>query len=356
MADLRGRLSRCFYPDQAATLSASPPPSFPQRRESIFEHRDGEEPDSRLRGNDGGKEDQPILQADNLSRTFIVGRKTFHALKGISVDLHKGETLGIVGESGSGKSTLARLITGLLTPSEGNISLDRQQLAGKVTQRSSRQLSALQMVFQNPGAALNRSKTIRRIIAVASEDRLRALTHDVRLAGDVLNRKPRQLSGGMQQRVAIARAFAGEPRIVICDEPTSTLDVSIQAAILNLLADLQQQRGVSYLFISHDLNIVHYLADRIAVLYLGRLVEIGPTEAIFSRPRHPYTEALLSAADPKLARLKGDPPSATDPPSGCAFQTRCPRKLGRICEEQEPDLIDAGDRHAIRCHIPPQDL
>jgi peptide/nickel transport system ATP-binding protein len=160
----------------------------------------------------------------------------------------------------------------------------------------------------------------------------------------------------MQQRVAIARAFASDPQIVTCDEPTSALDVSVQAAILNLLADLQSERGVSYLFISHDLNVVHYLADRIAVLYLGRLVEIGPTQAIFSGPRHPYTEALLSAADPDRVRLKGDPPSATDPPSGCVFQTRCPHKLGRICEEQEPELIYASDEHAIRCHIPAQDL
>jgi peptide/nickel transport system ATP-binding protein len=288
---------------------------------------------------------------------FLGDGKSLHAVNDISIDLHTGETLGIVGESGSGKSTLARLIVGLIPPTEGAISLDDEQLAAKATQRLSSQLNKLQMIFQNPGAALNRSQTIRRIVGRSvKEDRLRALAHDVRLADTVLNQKPRQLSGGMQQRVAIARAFAGEPQIVICDEPTSALDVSVQAAILNLLADLQEQRGVSYLFISHDLNVVHYLADRIAVLYLGRLVEIGPTEAIFSGPRHPYTEALLSAADPNRARLKGDPPSATNPPSGCVFQTRCPRKLGRICEEREPELIDAGSGHAIRCHIPAGDL
>jgi peptide/nickel transport system ATP-binding protein len=312
--------------------------------------------DSRLRGNDEVRDGQPVLEAANLSKTFAVDGKTLNAVKDISIDLHKGETLGIVGESGSGKSTLARLIVGLISPTEGAICLDSEQLMAKATRRSASQLNKLQMIFQNPGAALNRSKTIRRIISATSEDRLRALAQDVRLTDSVLNQKPRQLSGGMQQRVAIARAFAGDPRIVICDEPTSALDVSVQAAILNLLADLQAERGVSYLFISHDLNVVHYLADRIAVLYLGRLVEIGPTEAIFSGPRHPYTEALLSAADPDRARLKGDPPSATDPPAGCAFQTRCPRKLGRICEEREPNLIDAGNGHAIRCHIPIGDL
>jgi peptide/nickel transport system ATP-binding protein len=364
LADLGGRLSRCHYPDQAAELSHSSPPSFPRRRGSTDVHRDGGKMDSRLRGNDdegdgSGHIEQPVLQTANLTKTFSVGGKTVHAVNDISLALHNGETLGIVGESGSGKSTLARLIVGLAAPSSGTVSMEGEQLAGHVTRRSARQLNKLQMVFQNPGAALNRSQTIRRIIgrsAVSSEERLRALAHSVRLTDSVMTQKPRQLSGGMQQRVAIARAFSGEARIVVCDEPTSALDVSVQAAILNLLADLQNERGVSYLFISHDLNIVHYLADRIAVLYLGRLVEIGPTEAIFAGPRHPYTEALLSAADPSRPRLKGEPPSAANPPPGCAFQTRCPRKIGRICEEREPALTDAGDGHAIRCHIPASEL
>jgi len=344
MADLGGRLSRCHYPDEAAdiphtTTRPNGEKGKPTRRQ--------------------GKGSTLLLSAANLSKTFLIGGKTLHAVNDISLDLHTGETLGIVGESGSGKSTLARLIVGLTSPSSGTISIDGEPLAATVRRRLARQLNKLQMVFQNPGAALNRSQTIRRIIGrsgAASEDRLQTLARSVRLADSSLSQKPRQLSGGMQQRVAIARAFAGEPQIVICDEPTSALDVSVQAAILNLLADLQAERGVSYLFISHDLNVVHYLADRIAVLYLGRLVEIGPTEAIFSGPRHPYTEALLSAADPDRARLKGDPPSPTDPPPGCAFQTRCPRKIGRICEDQEPELIDAGGGHAIRCHIPTQDL
>ncbi|OWK22481.1 hypothetical protein AJ88_10170 [Mesorhizobium amorphae CCBAU 01583] len=184
----------------------------------------------------------------------------------------------------------------------------------------------------------------------------------MRLTDRHLAVKPRQLSGGLKQRVAIARAFAGEPRIVVCDEPTSALDVSVQAAILNLLADLQSKEDVSYIFISHDLGVVRYLSDQIAVLYLGRIMELGPSEAVFSGPHHPYTEALLSAV-PKLdqtetsrIRLDGEIPSATHPPPGCVFQTRCPRKIGAICETQEPPLAEAEPGHSIRCHIPYAEL
>ena len=184
----------------------------------------------------------------------------------------------------------------------------------------------------------------------------------MRLAERYLQRAPRQLSGGLKQRVAIARAFAGDPRVVVCDEPTSALDVSVQAAILNLLADLQAERSVSYVFISHDLGVVRYLSDRIAVLYLGRLMEIGPAERVFDGPHHPYTEALLSAV-PTLdgtarerIRLDGEIPSASNPPSGCVFHTRCPRKLGAICETQEPPLAEAEPGTHIRCHIPLAEL
>jgi peptide/nickel transport system ATP-binding protein len=187
---------------------------------------------------------------------------------------------------------------------------------------------------------------------------LRELARSVRLTIRHLDEKPRQLSGGLKQRVAIARAFAGGPRLVVCDEPTSALDVSVQSAVLNLLVDLQAEGRVSYIFISHDLNVIHYLSDRIAVLYLGRLLEIGPAEAVFAGPHHPYTEALLSASPATgvdhaaRIRLNGEIPSALDMPPGCAFQTRCPRKIGAVCEEREPDLIDAGHGHLIRCHIP----
>jgi peptide/nickel transport system ATP-binding protein len=185
----------------------------------------------------------------------------------------------------------------------------------------------------------------------------------VRLPDRYLGVRTRQLSGGLKQRVAIARAFAGDPRVVVCDEPTSALDVSVQAAILNLLADLQRERGVSYVFISHDLNVVRYLSDRIAVLYLGRLMEIGPAGAVFDGPHHPYTEALISSiptldsnSGAQRVRLSGDLPSASAPPSGCVFHTRCPRRLGAICEQQDPPMHDAGDGHHIRCHIPVEEL
>ena len=184
----------------------------------------------------------------------------------------------------------------------------------------------------------------------------------VRLPERYLPMRPSQLSGGLKQRVAIARAFAGDPRVVVCDEPTSALDVSVQAAILNLLTDLQRRNRVAYLFISHDLGVVRYLADRIVVLYLGRVMEVGPAEKVFSGPHNPYTEALLSAVptlddlDKLRIRLEGEIPSAANPPSGCPFQTRCPRKLGEICETTEPELVEEEPGHGIRCHIPLAEL
>lgn len=356
MIDLGGRSTRCHYPDRAGELSQRASPSMGEGWVGV------NVPTPQM-----SADNKPLLQAVNLSKTFTVGGKTLHAVNDISLDLWCGETLGIVGESGSGKSTLARLLLGLTAPDPGGtIAMNGEPLPTRATRRSPAQLKSLQMIFQNPAAALNRAQTVRRLIGrslrkiglfgAAREDRLRALASNVRLTEGSLDEKPRRLSGGMQQRVAIARAFAGEPGIVVCDEPTSALDVSVQAAILNLLADLQAERNVAYLFISHDLNIVHYLADRIAVLYLGRLVEIGPADAIFNGPRHPYTEALLSAGTAQRVHLTGEIPSPTDLPSGCAFQTRCPRKIGRICEEVEPELIDAGDGHTIRCHIPANEL
>jgi peptide/nickel transport system ATP-binding protein len=232
---------------------------------------------------------------------------------------------------------------------------------------------SLQIIFQNPDSALNRRHTVRRILrralkklagltGSAAETRLLELVSSVRLADRYLAVRPEQLSGGLKQRVAIARAFAGEPRLVICDEPTSALDVSVQAAILNLLVELQAERRVSYLFISHDLGVVRYLSDRIAVLYLGRLMELGPAQAVFDGPHHPYTEALLSAVPTvdgggrDRIKLEGEIPSAASPPSGCVFHTRCHRNLGAICEEQEPPLLEAEPGHLMRCHIPIAEL
>ena len=333
LADLGGRLSRCHYPDQAEAVPRVERPEAPA-----------------LASAPAGA---GILTARGLSKTYGGTRQPVRALHDVSLDLHAGETLGLVGESGSGKTTLARLLLGLETPDPGgSLELDGQSLGAK---RRSDQVKALQIVFQNPDSALNPAHSVRRLIGrvltrmarvpgAERAARLLALTRSVQLSDRYLELKTGQLSGGLKQRVAIARAFAGDPRIVVCDEPTSALDVSVQAAILNLLAELQAREGVAYLFISHDLAVVRYLADRIAVLYLGRILEIGPSERVFSGPHHPYTAALLSAAPaleggaPERIRLVGEIPSAIDVPGGCVFHTRCPRRLGPICDTEEPPL------------------
>lgn len=343
-----GRVSRCHFHEQAPDLPRTTPPAPPTNRKKIPAFR-------------------PVIRAANISKTFGHAGAPVYALRDVSVEIWPGETLGLVGESGSGKTTLAKLIMGLTPPDDnGVIELNGQRLAHLATARQPSDLEALQIVFQNPDAALNRSQTIRGIISrpmkklggyrgAALADRLRGLMSHIRLAERYLPMRPRQLSGGLKQRVAIARAFAGDPRIVVCDEPTSALDVSVQAAILNLLADLQAEQGVSYLFVSHDLRVVRYISDRIAVLYLGRLMEIGPAEAVFNGPHHPYTESLMAASAAEEAtgqlRLQGEIPSAMRPPSGCVFHTRCPRKIGAICETTEPALIQREGDHGIRCHL-----
>lgn len=351
--DLGGRLSRCFHHDKAQALPrATPSDVAPVPKPAAA----------------------PVLRVAGLNKTYASHGHALRAVKDVSLDLRPGETLGLVGESGSGKTTFARLLLGLVPPDEGGtIELEGKALAPRLENRSDDQIKAMQIVFQNPDSALNRSHSIRHLIGralkrlaglsgKALEARLNDLVRSVRLTDRHLAVKPRQLSGGLKQRVAIARAFAGDPRIVVCDEPTSALDVSVQAAILNLLADLQSKEDVSYIFISHDLAVVRYLSDKIAVLYLGRIMELGPSEDVFSGPHHPYTEALLSAAprldqtDTARIRLDGEIPSATNPPSGCVFHTRCPRKIGPICEQQEPPLSEAQPGHSIRCHIPYAEL
>ncbi|MBV9006098.1 MAG: ABC transporter ATP-binding protein [Solirubrobacterales bacterium] len=242
-----------------------------------------------------------------------------------------------------------------------------------MNKRKRDQVRALQIVFQNPDSALNRRFSIHRILGRAltmltgehgekREERLRQLAHSVRFDVRLIGARPAQLSGGLKQRVAIARAFAGEPRIVVCDEPTSALDVSVQAAILNLLVELQAQKKVAYLFISHDLGVVRYLSDRIAVLYLGRLMELGAAESVFDPPQHPYTEALGSAVptaegtERTRIRLVGEIPSAASPPSGCVFHTRCPRYIGDICKTEEPELREVEPGHFWRCHYSAEQL
>jgi peptide/nickel transport system ATP-binding protein len=314
---------------------------------------------------------EPIARLVSVSKTFPFRGGAVQALTGVSLDLMRGETLGLVGESGSGKTTLARVLLGLTPPDQGaTVELDDQPLPADLRRRSRDQLKSIQIVFQNPDSALNRRHTVRRLIsrplsrlAGLSGQRLRERVDDlirsVRMEERHLSLRPNQLSGGLKQRVAIARAFGSGPRLVVCDEPTSALDVSVQAAILNLLADLQAKEQVTYLFISHDLGVVRYLADRIAVLYLGRVMEVGPAETVFAGPHHPYTEALLSAVPsldgqrPTRIRLKGEIPSAANPPSGCVFHTRCPRKLtSGVCESTEPPLAEVAPGHLMSCHIP----
>jgi peptide/nickel transport system ATP-binding protein len=348
-----GHIARCFHQDRAREL--------PRQEAAEIE----------LTSID--RSAIPLVRLDDLGKVFQQQGHDIHALVGVSAEIWKGETLGLVGESGSGKTTLARTVLGIVGPSSGTVELEGRMLAPRFQKRGREDLRALQIVFQNPDSALNRRHAVGRILMRAmsklagvrgaeAERRVAELVDRVRLSERTLTQKPVQLSGGLKQRVAIARAFAGDPKLVVCDEPTSALDVSVQAAILNLLVELQAERGVSYLFISHDLGVVRYISDRIAVLYLGRLMELGPADVVFSGPHHPYTEALLSAVPTidgggrERIKLAGDIPSAADPPAGCVFHTRCPRRLGAICDETEPPLVEVEENHLMRCHIPLEDL
>jgi len=322
----------------------------------------------------------PLVEVVHLAKYFTRDAGLFRAgtrvaaVDDVTFSIDEGETFGLVGESGSGKTTLARTLLGLIPADEGSIiELDGQALEKKITKRGRDDVRALQIVFQNPDSALNRRFSVQRILSRAlaklrgdsgraRDEHLRELAHSVRFDTRLIHSRPAQLSGGLKQRVAIARAFAGEPRVVVCDEPTSALDVSVQAAILNLLAELQADKGVTYLFISHDLGVVRYLSDRIAVLYLGRLMELGDAETVFNAPHHPYTEALLSSVpqaegqERERIRLHGEIPSHADPPPGCVFHTRCPRYIGDICHQQEPELKEVEPGHFWRCHYSVEEL
>jgi peptide/nickel transport system ATP-binding protein len=315
----------------------------------------------------------PLLRVDRLSQTYHAAGARIQAVADVSLDLRHGEVLGLVGESGSGKTSIARCIAGLAEPSAGSLELDGHDLPWSLRERPREARRAVQMVFQNPDGALNRAVTVggilrrslRRLAGDGNADD--AALHDlaalVHLSPGDLELRPRALSGGMKQRVAIARSFAGSPRVVICDEPVSDLDVSVQAAILNLIRDLREREGVSYLFISHDLAVVRYVADRVGVMYLGSLVELGPAATLFDPPHHPYTEALVSAVptlptDEQRPRITmyGPLPSPSRPPTGCRFHTRCPRFLGEVCRTVEPPWQDDGRGQRYRCHIAPRDL
>jgi peptide/nickel transport system ATP-binding protein len=320
-----------------------------------------------------------LLKVDRLAKEYreshtvlgLFGTETVvRAVDDVSLALAPSETLAVVGESGCGKTTLARCIVGLVEPTSGRIEFDGREAPGTVAARSAELRRRLQMVFQNPDSTLNPRRTIaetlmrplalfRGMARASARNAAADLLRSVHLDERYLGRLPGELSGGEKQRVGIARAFATDPDLIVCDEPVSALDVSVQAAILNLLGELQGRRGTAYLFISHDLSVVRYLADRVAVLYLGKVCEIGAAADVFAPPYHPYTEALLSAVpvpDPDAAlqpiRLEGAVPSAAEPPRGCVFHTRCPRKIGAVCEEQPPPAQTGGPGHTIVCHIP----
>ena len=324
-----------------------------------------------------------VLRMDNLKKYYEVAanalfggaeKKVVKANETLSFEARESETLAIVGESGCGKSTFAKVLMGLETATDGKILLDNREIQGiPIEARDTKTISSVQMVFQNPFDTLNPSMTVGRQIIRALEifdigendaerkQRMLELLDLVKLPREFANRMPRQLSGGQKQRVGIARAFAGGARIVVADEPVSALDVSVQAAVTDLLMEIQRNEKTTLLFISHDLSIVRYLSDRVMVMYLGHVVEIGSTDQVFAPPYHPYTEALLSAvpiADTSIEKehivLEGDIPSAMNPPPGCPFQTRCRWKKdvpGGLCDKEVPPMRTLVDGHQIKCHL-----
>ena len=330
------------------------------------------------------EERREVLRVEDLRKSYPAVERLFgasggeqkmvKAVDGVTLWVRQGNTLGVVGESGCGKTTMLRAVIGLAPRTGGEITLGGAALEPGVAERPRFILKRLQMVFQNPEASLNPRHTVGRAIArplsllagvprAKLKDRVLSLLRAVNLSESYYDRLPEELSGGEKQRVAIARAFAADPELILLDEPLSSLDVSVQASLVNLLTELQERNGVSYLFISHDLAAVQHLSHWIAVMYLGALMEWGDAAEVFAPPYHPYTEALLSAipvADPDVVqrplRLEGSVPSALNVPGGCRFHTRCPRKLGTICETQAPPWREGKNNHSIYCHIPLEEL
>ncbi|WP_340101823.1 ABC transporter ATP-binding protein [Salinibaculum salinum] len=321
---------------------------------------------------------EPILTIDNLSKYYDEGgfiknligdHQPVKAVQDVTLDIHESEAVGLVGESGCGKSTLGRTLLKLHEVTNGSIAYDGIDIDAMSKQELNEFQSECQIIFQDPESSLNPNRTVREILErplklftdkPADERRTRAveLLTQVNLGSDIIDKKPHELSGGQQQRIAIARAFAADPSLIVLDEPVSSLDVSVQASILNLLEDLCEEYGTSYLLISHDLSVIEAICDRVAVMYLGEIIETGSTEQIFEPPYHPYTRALLSSIptlDPhdekNRIRLEGDVPNARNPPSGCSFHTRCPQKIGDVCETDDPELEDTGGDHCISCHL-----
>ncbi len=320
---------------------------------------------------------EPLLKVKDLVKQFpikggLLGRTVdrVHAVDGVSFDLQPGETLGVVGESGCGKSTTGRCILRLIEPTSGEVWFEGKN----VTTASKDELRALardmQIIFQDPYASLNPRMTVGAIIGEALtihklaktpreyEERIVQLLETVGLAADHMRRYPHEFSGGQRQRIGIARALAVNPKLIVCDEAVSALDVSIQAQVVNLLEDLRNQFSLTYIFIAHDLSVVEHISHRVAVMYLGRIVEIAPAKLLYTDPKHPYTEALLSAVpipDPTVKRkriaLQGDVPSPIHPPSGCHFHTRCPIAQKGLCDREKPELKRTGEGHWVACHL-----
>jgi oligopeptide/dipeptide ABC transporter ATP-binding protein len=327
---------------------------------------------------------EPLVQVRDLKMHFpirsgfLIQRQVgaVRAVDGVDFDVLRGETLGLVGESGCGKSTTARLITRLLTPTAGTISWEGRDIAGLSRKELKPLRREMQMIFQDPYSSLNPRKTVGTIIGepfvihgVESDERKRKvvvqeLMEQVGLNPEHYNRLPHQFSGGQRQRIGVARAIALKPKLIVADEPVSALDVSIQAQILNLLKELQKDLGLTIIFIAHDLSVVRHTCDRVAVMYLGKIVELANSDELYHHPRHPYTGALLSAVpvpDPRLARSKqrqvlgGDVPSPSNPPSGCRFHTRCPKFVEGTCDVMDPPLEPKEGGNVAACHFPLSD-
>ena len=317
----------------------------------------------------------PLLEVRNLTKYFPIKKGALsrtvgevRAVDGVSFTLEKGKTLGLVGESGCGKTTVGRSLLRLVEPTSGEVIVNGKDLLAMDKEELRKMRASLQIIFQDPFSSLDPRMSVGEIIAEPIRNHLQSSRSEIRdrvaylmdrvgLHADQMNRYPHEFSGGQRQRIGIARALALNPLLIVCDEPVSALDVSIQAQVINLLAQLQEQMDLSYLFIAHDLSVVEHISDRVAVMYLGRIVELASDQDLYENALHPYTQALLSAVpvpDPDIRKkriiLEGDVPSPLNPPSGCAFHTRCPVKKD-LCSRERPELMDVGNDHFVACHV-----